>query len=134
MNKSDILNALKERVRTGGLGIAGTWPAVDPPDDLEWPWFELQFVASQREGEALDGTVKREVGRMSVTIVVEEGTGETAANDYADDVADLFPQGLRIPITGGEISIRQQADIRIGVRSSPDWRVPVIIGYVAVNT
>jgi len=134
MKKTDITAALKARISEGGLGIDGTWPNVDPQVPMVRPYYEVRIVASQREGEALDGSVKREVGRISITIVGEEGTGESIANDLADDAADLFPQALHLPITGGEIAFRQQADIRIGVRDSPDWRVPVIIQYVAVNT
>lgn len=134
MNTKDIKNALKDRVRLGGLGITGVYPAVDPEGPLTRPYFEFEFVNAQREGEAIDGTVKREVGTISITVVVEEGLGEDDASDYADAVAALFPQGLHLPITGGDIAFQQQADIRIGVRDTPDWRVPVLIRYVAVNT
>lgn len=134
MKKNDITDAMKARLSTGGIGLSGIWPNVDPQGATTRPYFEVEFVASSRSGEALDGSVTREAGTMSVTVVVEEGGGESVANDIADDIVALFPQSLHIPITGGDIAIQQQAEIRIGVRDSPDWRVPVIIRYVAVNT
>lgn len=134
MKKNDITRALKDRIKSGATGLSGVWPAVNPDSKKVRPYFIVEFIASDRSGETLDGSVVRETGRMSVTIVAEDGKGEAEANDYADAIADLFPQGLHIAITGGEIAFRQQADVRIGVRDSPDWRVPVIIRYVAVNT
>lgn len=132
MKRKDINNALKARLATGGTGLNGTWPNVDPQGPVTRPFFEVQFPAQNRNGEFLSADVTRETGRIAVVIVTEAGGGEDAANDYAEAVSDLFAQALRLPLTGGEITIEQPADIRAGFRDGPDWRVPVIIQFSAL--
>ena len=132
MKRKDINNAIKAQLETGGTGLTGTWPNVDPQGPVERPFFEVQFPAQNRNGDFLSADVTRETGRMAIVIVTEAGTGEDAASDYAEAVSDLFPQALRIPFTGGEITIEQPADIRGGFRDGPDWRVPVIVQYSAL--
>ena len=132
MKRKDINNAFKERLATGGPNLSVTWPNIDPQGPVERPFFEVQFPAQNRNGDFISADVTRETGRMAVVIVTEAGTGEDAASDYAEAVSDLFPQALRIPFTGGEITIEQPADIRGGFRDGPDWRVPVIVQYSAL--
>ena len=132
MKRSDINTALKARLATGGTGLSGTWPNVDPQGPVSRPFFEVQFPAQNRNGDYLSADVVRETGSMAVIVVVSGGTGEDAANDYAEAVSDLFPQSLRIAFTNGEITIEQPVDIRGGFRDGPDWRVPVIVQYSAL--
>ena len=133
MKKKLINNVLKEALANGGP-TDGVWPNVDPKGKTVRPYFEVQFTTSVRNGPVLKGDLVREVGQMVVTVVVKEGSNEDAANDYADDISDLFPQGSVFPIDGGFVTITNPADIRAGVRDSPDWRVPVVVKYTAVNT
>jgi len=134
MKRSDINTALKAQLATGGTGLSGTWPNVDPQSAMERPFFEVLFPAQGRSGDYLSADVVRETGRMAIIVVVSGGTGEDAANDYAEAISDLFPQALRLSITGGEITIEQPADIRGGFRDDSDWRIPVMISYSALNT
>ncbi len=133
MKRSEINSALKARLENGETALEGTWPNVDPQGPMIRPYFELLFPVADRAGQSLNGKLIRETGRMSVIVVVKGGTGEAVANDYAEAIGDLFPQGLRIPITGGVVTIQQPADIRGGFRDNSDWRVPVIIRYSALN-
>jgi len=133
MKRSDINTALKSRLDQG-MAIDGTWPNVAPQSAMARPYFEVIFPAADRYGQSLAGTLVRETGRMAVMIVVEADTGEDAANNFASAVSELFPQALRLPITGGTITIEQPADIRGGYRDNSDWRVPIIIRYTALNS
>jgi hypothetical protein len=136
MNRDDITEALKTRLASGGVGLLGTYPAVDPQGVMTRPYFEVSFPAIDTDGPSLKGGLEREVGRMSVMIVVEFGVGETEANNYADAVKALFPQALRIPVASGIITIQQPAQIRPGYRDDRneiDWRVPVIIRFSTLS-
>lgn len=133
MKRKDINNALKGRLAAGTI-LTGTWPNVDPQGPMARPYFEVLFPAADRVGRYVSADVVEETGRMAVVIVTMGGTNEDAANDYAEAVGDLFPQGLRIAITGGTITIEQPADLRGGYRDESDWRVPVIIRYHAINS
>jgi hypothetical protein len=132
MNPKVIKSALKDRLAQGS-SLIGVWPNVDPQDAMERPYFEVDFPALDREGPAIKGTSIRETGRMSVVIVVEGGTGDDAAGDYANAISELFPQSLRIPTSEGMITIQSPLDIRNGFRDGPDYRMPVMIRYSARN-
>lgn len=134
MKKKHINNALKDVVIAGLPQLYQTFPNVDAQGNPVRPYLEVAFPdIVVRTGSALKGNRVREVARMVVTVVVEEGTNEDAANDHADAVADLFPQGMQLAIPAGKITIQQPAEIRGGFRDTPDWRVPVVIRYTASN-
>lgn len=134
MKRNDINTALKARLAEGGTGLSGTWPNVGTAGAIARPYFEVSFPAADRIGQSIKGTLIRETGRMSVILVVEGDTGEIAVNNFADAISDIFPQALRLPITGGTVTISQPADIRPGYHDGPDWRVPVVIKYSALNS
>jgi len=134
MKRSDINKALKARLAQGGTGLSGTWPAIEPQSAMVRPYFEVLFPTQSRTGQFLSADVVEESGMLGVVIVVEFGTGEDAANDYADAVADIFYQTLILPITGGVITIEQPANIAPGYRDNANWRVPLTISYSARNT
>lgn len=129
MKKSAITTAFKALIET--LPIDATYPNVTPK--VTRPYLEVTFAASDRTDDSLEGGVMlRETGRVSVVVVADEQTGAKTSEDTADSVAELFPTGLRIPITDGQITITQPANIRPGFQGgASDWRVPVIISYVA---
>lgn len=132
MNQKPINNAIKSRLLSANV-LPAVWPNVDPQESTDRPYIEVSFIDPVRLGPNIKGDRTRLVGRFSVVVVVDEGTGEDAAYDYANTVAELFPQGLRIQAASHLITIQQPAEIRSGFRSSPDWRVPVIVQYTATN-
>jgi len=133
MKRSDINTAFKTRLASGGIGLSGTWPAVNPVGAMARPYFEVLFEGQSRTGPMLSADVVEETGLFAVVVVAEFGVGEDAANDYADAISDLFPQAFDIPITGGLITIEQPANIARGFRDQVDWRVPLTIRYSARN-
>lgn len=128
MKKNAITDALGfDKLSTLGMSVA--YPNVN--HDGVKPYLFVQFASANRSDNSLEGTQTRESGVLSVTVVVDEGGAMNAASDTADVVANLYPNGLRIPITGGCITITKPADIRPGFQGASDWRVPVQISYVA---
>ena len=132
MNPKFIKSALKARLAEGST-LVGVWPNVDPQNELVRPYFEVEFAAVDRTGPALKGTSVREVGRMSVVVVVEGGSGEDVVSDYAYVMGQLFNQGRRIPTEDSIITIQEPPDFRKGFLDGPDFKVPVIIRYSATN-
>jgi hypothetical protein len=132
MNPKFIKSALKARLAEGST-LVGVWPNVDPQEEMVRPYFEVDFAAVDRTGPAIKGTSVREVGRMSVVMVVESGTSEDDVSDYAYALGQLFNQGHRISTVDSMITIQEPPDFRAGFRDGPDFRLPVIIRYTATN-
>lgn len=134
MKKSDITAGIKAQLAGGAIGIPGRWPNVgedgQPPAR---PYFDVAFASANRDNPAIASLSFVERGTVAVTVVVEVDTGTTEAEDFADDVSDLFVHGQVIPITGGNIHITGPCEIKPGFRDGPDWRVPVMVKYSAVK-
>jgi hypothetical protein len=133
MSTKNLRNALKARLLAGSVGPTKVWPNVNPTSDPPAkPYMVIATGGVDREGALLIGNqAVKETGLFTVLIVTEQGEGEDAALDYADAVAALFPQGLRISFTGGEITILTPPAIRAGFPDGSDWRTPVVIRYRA---
>ena len=130
MNKKDIVNALKDQLDGTIFGLGLSMPNVDYSGSR--PYIEVSFPDAARSGGTLKGgEIIREIGRMSVIVCTDLDKGEDEANDYADQVAAKFPEGKSFPITGGKVIITAPPDIRGGFRDGPEWRVPVIVRYLA---
>jgi len=133
MNTKDIRNALKSRLAFGSIGPGVAWPNVEYGAGR--PYFATSFTGVVREGGTLKGgEVLVETGQFTPVVVVDQGEGEDSAADYADAVAALFPEGLRLPISGGEVTVTRPADIRGGYQTDIDYRMPVAIFYEATAT
>lgn len=132
MKASDVRNALKSRLAGGSIGPAGAWPNVNFTGSR--PYFDVSFTGVSRDGGTLKGDeLLRETGQFNAVVVIDQNApgGADSALDYADAVAALFPEGQRITITGGEITIPRPADIRGGYPTETDYRVPVVVRYRA---
>ena len=133
MNTKDIRNALKARL-AGGAVASEAWPNVDADSSVR-PRIETTFAGVSQTGGTLKGNeVHYEDGTFMAMAVVDKGDGEAAGLDLADDVAALFPEGLRLTITGGTVTIMARPDIRAGYPTETDYRIPVAIRYRARNT
>jgi len=75
------------------------------------------------------GTIVR--GFAQITIMSEIGVFSTAATTIADSIAALFPYTLRLPVTGGFITIMGPPEVQQGYPDGPHWRVSVRIPYSA---
>lgn len=130
MDKKDIHNAIKARINAAALGYSIAWPNVD--HDGTVPRLEITFPAADRFGGTLKGAeITREIGTVLINAIAAGGAGEDAAADMVDAVVALFPEGLRLSITGGKVVITKPADIRGGYPDGGHWRLPVVVQYEA---
>lgn len=134
MNSTDINQGLKFYLEDNSAGL---------PSDVDWPnqdftptaeYLKVTFSGGSWNDNSLKGgdTNLRTAGVMMVLVVVEQNKSEEAAQGYADTIRGLFLSGTTIPVTGGQITILK-ADIRAGFEGDADWRVPVIMNYVATK-
>ncbi len=132
MNPEAIQSALLTRISGVGSGLPPAWPNRDYSDPR--PYLEILPRIADRADETLKGTALRETGRLAVNVVVEVDSGTVAANTWAAIVAALFPKGLRLAFTGGEIVVHRPVDVRGGFRDGADWKVPIVIHYEAFSS
>lgn len=128
MNTSDIRNAMKAVIDAAAILPA----AHENGGTAERPYLDVMTATARRETFSIaGGAADREIGSLAVIIVVDEGTYTSAANGYADQIAALFPMALRIPFTGGVLTISGPPDVRPGFNAAAEYRLPVMIPYIA---
>lgn len=129
MKTNDITAGIKARL-SAGTALPIAWPNVTPPDATTYG--DFSFASVRREGGTLAGNeVLHEVGAFQVAIATPEGGGVKTAEDLADEIADIFLEGDRFAITGGTITITEPAQIKEGFGVQGEWRVPVVVSYLA---
>lgn len=128
LREATIENALKARIGGAGLAIPIRWPNESAPATR--PYYQVDFADSAREGGALKGAanIERIEGVIVVTVAVDNDTHTTVANGYADTLVDVFPEGTKINVTGGQITIRMPTIFK-GFEANGHWRVPIRIPY-----
>jgi len=132
MNTKDIRNAMKAQL-LGGAVADTAWPNVK--DSGTTPRLEVEFTGVRQEGGTLKGNeVHYEEGTMMVIVAAAKGGGTDAGLDLAGAVAARFPEGSRLTITGGTVTIMARPDIRGGFPDDTNYRIPVAIRYRARNT
>ena len=135
MNEEDIEAALGTVLlnNLAGLPSSVAWPNVDHNGAV--PFLQVLFTGGERIGGALKGgsQILKSNGLMQINIVTEQGGGADPANAYADIVAGLYPEGTRLSITGGEITVLAPPSIRKGFEGDKGWIVPVVIRYGAAK-
>lgn len=143
MKKKDIVNIFKSTLDDADLGLPISWPNVIFSGSA--PYYEVLPPPASRTGGTLKGNeVVREIGSYVINVVVDvdldQSTsefldlGEDQANDYADNLKDLFPEGKVMQIDGGNVVVTKPPDIRAGFRDGALWKVPVAINYTATST
>ncbi|MFO8071509.1 MAG: phage tail terminator-like protein [Polyangia bacterium] len=70
-----------------------------------------------------------QVGLVIVTIVTQSDTFTTEANVLAEQVADRFPEGLRLAAGSGNILIDRSEPVAGLLDDRNNWTVPVRIRY-----
>lgn len=131
MKTKDISNAIKARVDAGGLVWPVAWPNQDVPDPAPQPRIELTIDRNTDTSAPLQGGLVRSEGFIRALCIVAKGTSTSTVEDKAEELRDLFPKALRLPVTGGNVTITDVGNIAAGFRDGSDWVVPVIIPYRA---
>jgi hypothetical protein len=126
----DITAAIKARVDAGGLVWPIAWQNVDH-EGMSKPYIVVSVVKINRRDDTLNGENTISLGRVVATTVTATGIGSRTGELKAQQFADLFPMGLIIPVTNGQIVFTKPADIQEGFPQGADWRTPVIAQYEA---
>lgn len=131
MTRRAITTALTDRLLPVPLPKA--WPNqdFDPKATGNLPYLAVDFIRAGTSDDTLDAEAPIQTGRLIVTVVSARGQSTGAADDYADQVAALFPMGDRIAAGSLTITIMQPPHIREGMTDGTYWRVPVIIPFQA---
>lgn len=131
MNVADIENALKAHIEGAAFAWPIAWPNQDMPDTAPQPRLEVTVDRNTDDDAPLSGGLVRSQGFVRVLCIVKKGTSTSGVNGMAQCVRDLFPKALRLPVTGGHVTISNVANVAAGFRDGPDWVVPVIVPYIA---
>jgi len=146
-----ISNALGQRLAALTPALTIGWPNEDVPTGTPHPYLIFTHVPVSRTDSTLTGggTIVR--GFAQISIMSEIGLSTTASmvrsksivgadgngillpsvGAIANSIAALFPYTLRLPVTGGSITIIDPPEVQQGYPDGPHWRVPVRIPYSA---
>jgi len=127
-----ISNALGQRLATLSPSLTIGWPNKDVPAGTAHPYLIFDHVPVSRRDDTLGGGGEIVRGFAQVTVMAKIGNFATGATTIADSIAALFPYTLRLPVTGGEITISQPPEVQQGYPDGAHWRVPVKIPYFAI--
>lgn len=122
--------ALKARLATL-TDTPKAWPnqAFDPAQPGNVPYIACTIVRAGTSDDTLDAESPIVAGRLIASVVVKSGTGETKANEIAEQIAALFPMGERIEAPGATTEVMQPPHIREGMPDGAYWRVPVSVPF-----
>ena len=128
MNDADIENAIKARFAGGALVWPIAWPNQNAPGTV--PFIALDIVPTGRTDDTLDGTAPIAEGFVMARAIIGEGTSTSEANRKAQAIADLFPYGLLITVTGGgTICVVKPSEPLQGFNADRKWIKPVRITF-----
>ena len=127
-----ISSAFEARLKTFTPALPIGWPNKDVPAGTAHPYLIFDHVPVSRTDNTLTGggTIAR--GFVQVTVMAEIGKFTTRATNIADSISALFPYTMRLPVSGGTITINGPPETQQGYPDGPHWRVPVRIPYMAV--
>jgi hypothetical protein len=131
MNELAISHALQQRLVDAEIG---TVVFENQNANPARPFLFVQHVPTERLDQTIAGGQLISRGFMSVTAVIDEGVFATGAMTLLDQVAVLFPKGLRLTISGGVITIPQPPRILPGFQDVADYRRVIQVFYDASAT
>ncbi len=129
MSVRAITTAITDRLLP--LMLPKAWPNqdFDPKAQGNLPYLAVDIVRANTTDDTLNAEAPIQIGRLIVTVVADRGHATGVADDYADQVAALFPMGDRIAVGALTITIMQPPHIREGMADGTYWRVPVLIPF-----
>ena len=137
MNENDITEALCGRIDTANI-LPAYMPNELPTAALKAAvnYLDVSFAASRTKRSGLSAnSVVQKIAILQCAIVVPEGTGVTAAQNYAQQIKELFTASpvLKLTITGGVIVVGT-VDVKSGYPVDGEYRIPVHIPFNANQT
>ena len=143
---NDIFNTLTEQLEYLDIDppLPVGWPNKDVAPGTPLPYLIVTHVPVSRTDDTLNGggeiargfiviTVMSEIGLFTTARLVKNGKGVLvpSVGVIAGKIKALFPYPLRLPVTGGAITVSQPPQVQQGYPDGPHWRVPVKINYSA---
>lgn len=131
---TDISNVLEQRLEYLDIypRLPIGWPNKDLPAGTPHPFLIFDHVPVSRVDDTLNGGGEIVRGFAQITVMAKPGKFSTSATRITDQIRALYPYTLRLPVTGGEITISQPPQVQQGYPDGPHWRVPVRIPYFAI--
>jgi|OM-RGC.v1.026302943 hypothetical protein len=127
-----ISNALGQRLMTLVPERTVIWPNKDVPTGTTKPYLIFDLVPVSRTDDTIKGGHGVNRGFAQVTVMSELDEFATSATTIAENIAALFPYGLRLTTSNGaKVLINQPPEVQQGYPDGPHWRVPVRIPYEA---
>lgn len=128
---TDIEEVLGRRLKTLSPSPTIIWENREPPTTPTRPYLIFDHVPVSRTDDTLTGGGEIASGFIQVTVMAAQNEFSTPAKLIAQAIKALFPYTLRLPVTGGEITITKPPEIQQGYPDGASWRVPVKINYEA---
>jgi hypothetical protein len=130
MKEAAISNAIGQRLAAApSIGVI-VWENKDASPAR--PYLQFQLVRVNRRDATMGSTSPISRGFALITVVGEINKFSTEAAVIADKVADRFPKGLRLNVSGGGVVvIIDPPSVLQGFKDGPDWRLPVRVEYEA---
>lgn len=125
MTPDAIFSAIGQRLAAMPDCPPVIWPNKDSAPPAR-PYLTAQIAARDDLDPALAGGAGYSEGRFVVTVVSDLGRLTTAPDQLAALIKAQFPKALR---TSG-VTIRA-ASVKSGYPTATDWRVPVVIDWMA---
>lgn len=131
ISEAAIANALGQRLATLSPALSVAWPNKSLPVGTPVPYLIFEVVPVSRTDDTLRGGATISRGFAVVTVISALNAFATSATTTAESIASLYPYTLRLPVTGGEITITQPPEVMQGYPDDTYWRTPVKINYEA---
>lgn len=97
----------------------------------EDPYLVVEVVRVSKVDDTLNGEGSIHRGFLQVTVVGLLDKWAHPNERQADLIVAQFPKGLKLTISGGQITINKPSFVGQGYRDAADWRLPVKINYEA---
>lgn len=125
MASAAVIAAVKARQQAGWTTAAVRYPNEDfttPTDGSTFVQVDFPIAESDQESLGLPGAIFRDLGTIRFIINIRSGDGADLANQYADELGDLF----RAKVFSGVITYAPTPPVYLGVDGSyAAWSVSV---------
>lgn len=128
MTDAEIQNLIEDRLQSSLVDSQ-----IVPPNSDSFPskpYLVVELVPLSRINRSLSGGIEETEGFVQVTVVTETNEPVQMSMNIGQQVADLFPYGLKLD----RFLVNKPSMVEKGYRDGPDWRTPVRINYEAYSS
>lgn len=129
MDEKEIENVIGQRLATLTTENPISWPNKDHSGQR--PFYKFDLIRVSKTDSTLDGTNPVSRGYAMIMAVTESNKFASEGTDMATAAQNLFPKGLKLPITGAVVQIMKPAEMLTAFQSKVGWNTPVRVDYEA---